>query len=156
MRLQVLSMVSPGRSASSPADGHKLAPFMRFSLHELARIPRRTKHNRDRSILWRKSARLFPSTKTCNGKRKNLKNECGSHLRSQIPTGTPSKIADYHLDDCFEWIADLECGHQQLVRHNPPWTNRHWVTTPQGRFEHLGFELRCLACPSPFSSIEFL
>jgi hypothetical protein len=67
----------------------------------------------------------------------------------QMQPGTPSKIVDYHLDECFDWIADLECGHQQHVRHNPPWTNRHWVTTPQGRYEHLGFELRCLVCLKP-------
>ncbi|HXE34241.1 MAG TPA: DUF3565 domain-containing protein [Verrucomicrobiae bacterium] len=58
------------------------------------------------------------------------------------------------LDECFDWIADLECGHQQHVRHNPPWTNRHWVTTPQGRFEHLGHELQCLVCLVPVSSIR--
>jgi hypothetical protein len=33
--------------------------------------------------------------------------------------GTPRKIVDYHLDECFDWVADLECGHQQHVRRNP-------------------------------------
>jgi hypothetical protein len=60
--------------------------------------------------------------------------------------GTPRKIVDYHLDECFDWVADLECGHQQHVRHNPPWTIRHWVTTPQGRLEHIGQELLCSVC----------
>lgn len=60
--------------------------------------------------------------------------------------GIPRKIVDFHLDESLDWIADLECGHQQHVRHNPPWTNRHWVTTPQGRYAHLGYELPCLVC----------
>jgi hypothetical protein len=62
------------------------------------------------------------------------------------PQGRPRKIVDYHLDESLEWVADLECGHQQRVRHNPPYTSRHWVTTPQGRLEHLGQELNCSVC----------
>jgi hypothetical protein len=60
--------------------------------------------------------------------------------------GIPRKIVDFHLDEFFDWVADLECGHQQNVRHNPPWLNRHWVTTPQGRLEHIGQNLLCIAC----------
>jgi len=60
--------------------------------------------------------------------------------------GTPRKIVDFHQDELFDWVADLECGHRQLVRHNPPWTTRHWVTTPQGRFDHIGLELPCSLC----------
>jgi hypothetical protein len=60
--------------------------------------------------------------------------------------GVLRKIVDYHLDESFDWVADLECGHQQYVRHNPPWTIRHWVTTPQGRLAHIGQQLLCSAC----------
>jgi hypothetical protein len=60
--------------------------------------------------------------------------------------GQPRKIVGYHLDEHSEWVAELECGHQQHVRHNPPWTERHWVTTAEGRRNHLGQELRCKAC----------
>jgi hypothetical protein len=66
-------------------------------------------------------------------------------MQAQL-AGTPRKIVDYHLDECFDWVADLECGHQLHVRHNPPWTIRHWVTTPQGRWEHVGQELLCSVC----------
>jgi hypothetical protein len=55
-------------------------------------------------------------------------------------------------DEFFDWIADPECGHQQQVRHNPPWTSRHWVTTPEGRMEHVGQELPCSVCSSVASS----
>lgn len=63
-------------------------------------------------------------------------------LQAQV-AGIRRKIIDYHLDEASDWIADLECGHQQHVRHNPPWTNRHWVTTPQGRLDHTGHALLC-------------
>ncbi len=42
-------------------------------------------------------------------------------LQAQV-AGTSRKIVDFHLDETFDWVAELECGHQQLVRHNPPWT----------------------------------
>jgi hypothetical protein len=55
-------------------------------------------------------------------------------LQAQV-AGIRRKIIDYLSDEAFDWIADLELGHQQHLRHNPPWTNRHWVTTPQGRLD---------------------
>ena len=60
--------------------------------------------------------------------------------------GVPRKIVSFHLDESRDWVAKLECGHQQHVRHNPPWNERHWVTTTQGRREHIGQELSCSAC----------
>jgi hypothetical protein len=51
------------------------------------------------------------------------------------------KIVDYHLDEFHDWVAELECGHQQHVRHDPPWSQRDWVTTPQGRLDHIGAAL---------------
>jgi hypothetical protein len=30
------------------------------------------------------------------------------------------KIIGFHRDDDEDWVADLECGHQQHVRHKPP------------------------------------
>jgi hypothetical protein len=56
------------------------------------------------------------------------------------------KIAGYHQDQEGSWVAELECGHHQHVRHNPPWTNRPWVTTPQGRAGALGMVLTCNKC----------
>ncbi|HEU5039727.1 MAG TPA: DUF3565 domain-containing protein [Gemmatimonadales bacterium] len=43
-------------------------------------------------------------------------------------------------------MADLECGHTQHVRHDPPWQVRPWVTSPEGRKEHLGMTLQCRLC----------
>ena len=58
-------------------------------------------------------------------------------------------IVGYHLDDENHWVADLACGHGQHVRHDPPWQNRPWVTTPEGRAAFLGTELRCVKCLAP-------
>ena len=41
------------------------------------------------------------------------------------------KIVGFHQDDQSNWVADLECGHTQHVRHNPPWMNRLWVMTDE-------------------------
>lgn len=56
------------------------------------------------------------------------------------------KIVGFHQDERQDWVADLECGHGQHVRHNPPWIVRPWVTTPEGRAERLGVELDCRKC----------
>jgi len=55
-------------------------------------------------------------------------------------------IIAYHLDEEDDWVAELACGHNQHVRHNPPWTNRPWVMTEEGRASKLGFELGCVKC----------
>jgi hypothetical protein len=56
------------------------------------------------------------------------------------------QIIGFHQDEHGDWVADLECGHAQHVRHRPPWTNRPWVVTPEGRARHLGRSLRCKKC----------
>lgn len=56
------------------------------------------------------------------------------------------KIVGYHKDMENHWVAELECGHGQHVRHNPPWTERPWVTTDAGRASRLGHELNCVRC----------
>jgi hypothetical protein len=56
------------------------------------------------------------------------------------------RIVGYHQDDELHWVAELECGHNQHVRHDPPWINRQWVTTAQGRDHHLGQTLKCRKC----------
>ena len=56
------------------------------------------------------------------------------------------KIVGFHLDGENHWVAELECGHDQHVRHDPPWTLRPWVTTPEGRAGFLGTTLGCVKC----------
>jgi hypothetical protein len=56
------------------------------------------------------------------------------------------KIIAFHQDEESHWVADLACGHTQHVRHDPPWSERPWVLTPEGRQARLGIELNCLKC----------
>ena len=55
-------------------------------------------------------------------------------------------IAGYHKDEEDDWVAELECGHFQHVRHSPPFVNRPWVITESGRASMLGHELSCKKC----------
>lgn len=55
-------------------------------------------------------------------------------------------ISGYHKDEENHWVAELACGHNQHVRHDPPWQNRPWVETTAGRQEMLGFRLNCIKC----------
>ncbi|HEY7303932.1 MAG TPA: DUF3565 domain-containing protein [Bryobacteraceae bacterium] len=55
-------------------------------------------------------------------------------------------IAGFHQDDDNHWVADLECGHTRHVRHDPPWQNRPWVLTPEGRAKFVGEKLVCRKC----------
>jgi len=56
------------------------------------------------------------------------------------------KITGYHQDELGDWVAELACGHGQHVRHKPPFINRPWVTTAEGRAGMLGFLLNCVRC----------
>ena len=56
------------------------------------------------------------------------------------------KIVGFHQDEAQDWVADLECGHKQHVRHQPPWLNRPWVVSPEGRRSRIGYYLDCKCC----------
>ena len=55
-------------------------------------------------------------------------------------------IVGYHLDEEDHWVAELDCGHNQHVRHDPPLVSRPWVVTPGGREAMLGHRLECKKC----------
>lgn len=56
------------------------------------------------------------------------------------------RITGYHRDEEEHWVAQLSCGHNQHVRHDPPWINRPWVVSPEGRDTRIGTELECIKC----------
>jgi hypothetical protein len=56
------------------------------------------------------------------------------------------RIVGFHQDDEGHWVAELECGHGQHVRHDPPWESRPWVVTAAGREGRLGVRLNCVKC----------
>jgi hypothetical protein len=55
-------------------------------------------------------------------------------------------IIGFHQDEHGDWVADLQCGHGQHVRHQPPFVSRPWVLTEDGRRRHLGQTLNCKKC----------
>lgn len=52
----------------------------------------------------------------------------------------------FHQDERGDWVAVLDCGHYQHVRHNPPMSERPWVVSEQGRASFLGYGLPCKKC----------
>jgi hypothetical protein len=63
-----------------------------------------------------------------------------------MPTFVERRITGFHQDQESHWVAELECGHTQHVRHQPPWQLRPWVLTAEGRASQLGTILRCVEC----------
>lgn len=55
-------------------------------------------------------------------------------------------ITGFHQDTAQDWIAELDCHHQQHVRHTPPFINRPWVQTQSERAEKIGACLDCVLC----------
>jgi len=56
------------------------------------------------------------------------------------------RIIDFHQDEFKDWVADLECGHSQHMRHNPPWQSRPWIIKKSGREQQLGSLINCKVC----------
>ena len=56
------------------------------------------------------------------------------------------KIVGYHQDEKGDWVADLDCFHGQHVRHEPPFFNRPWSDSEEGRKSKLGAILNCVRC----------
>lgn len=67
-------------------------------------------------------------------------------MRPFDPAAPSRAILGFHRDEDGHWVADLACGHGQHVRHEPPWQQRPWVTTAEGRAGHLGTTLPCMRC----------
>ena len=55
-------------------------------------------------------------------------------------------IDGFHADDDGDWVAELSCLHGQHVRHQPPFRERPWVLTEEGRASRIGAELDCPLC----------
>jgi tellurite methyltransferase len=55
-------------------------------------------------------------------------------------------IVAFRQDDAGDWIAELSCLHSQHVRHRPPFFDRPWVMTTEGRAEKIGGAIDCPLC----------
>jgi hypothetical protein len=59
-------------------------------------------------------------------------------------------IVGFLQDDEGHWVAELDCGHRQHMRHKPPFERREWVLTPAGRASRIGVAVECKKCePAP-------
>jgi tellurite methyltransferase len=58
-------------------------------------------------------------------------------------------ITGFELDEKGDWVAALSCGHHQHTRHSPPFQERPWVLTAEGRASQVGAVLDCLFCNMP-------
>ena len=56
------------------------------------------------------------------------------------------QIVGFGVDEAGDPFARLDCGHRQHVRHKPPFFNRPWVASQEGRDSMLGSALDCVLC----------
>ena len=56
------------------------------------------------------------------------------------------RIAGLHRDEDGDWVAELDCGHRQHVRHRPPFQLRAWVLDDEERQARVGAPLECRLC----------
>lgn len=56
------------------------------------------------------------------------------------------RIVDFRQDEDGQWVAELECGHTQHVRHEPPWQIRPWVLDGAEREARRGSLIECGRC----------
>lgn len=56
------------------------------------------------------------------------------------------RIMGFYEDTEGHFVAMLECGHEQHVRHKPPFIERPWVATEEGRRAKIGEFAKCRAC----------
>ena len=66
--------------------------------------------------------------------------------RDHYARAVERSITGYHRDEAGDWVAELACGHDQHVRHAPPFQLRAWVLDPGGRSDRLGTALDCPLC----------
>ena len=55
-------------------------------------------------------------------------------------------MVGFHRDEEGDWVAHLECGHTQHVRHRPPFQLRPWVLDESSRQARIGAPLECPLC----------
>ena len=55
-------------------------------------------------------------------------------------------VVGFYQDKTGHWAARLECGHEQHVRHDPPWVVREWVLSETGRAGWIGRTMECRKC----------
>jgi tellurite methyltransferase len=55
-------------------------------------------------------------------------------------------IYGFHRDEENDWVAEISCGHDQHMRHRPPFQLREWTTDAAGRDSHVETPIGCSLC----------
>jgi hypothetical protein len=88
--------------------------------------------------------RAQPPRHQCAGGRAGT---CAARRRDpQAVAAMQRIISGFHRDAEGDWVAELDCGHQQHVRHRPPFQNRPWVLSDTERAAHVGSARDCPLC----------
>jgi hypothetical protein len=56
------------------------------------------------------------------------------------------RIVGFVRDDVGDWAAELDCGHRQHIRHQPPFRLAPWVEVDDERAGRIGGPLDCPLC----------
>ncbi len=70
----------------------------------------------------------------------------GRRSRGRRLNSMQRSITAFRQDAGGDWIADLECGHSQHVRHQPPFRIHPWVLDRERRTARIGTTLACPLC----------
>lgn len=63
-------------------------------------------------------------------------------------------IIGFYEDVAGDFVAMLECGHEQHVRHKPPLVERPWVLTAEGLAAMIGNAIECRACDAALDGVH--
>ncbi|CAB9520159.1 Protein of unknown function (DUF3565) [Seminavis robusta] len=88
----------------------------------------------------------FGSTRLLQSFSSGDNNDAAAANNNNVQAPPRKAMVSFHQDEFQDWVAELECGHFQHVRHNPPMVERPWVLTEQGRASFLGYKLPCKKC----------
>jgi hypothetical protein len=55
-------------------------------------------------------------------------------------------IVAFRRDEQGDWIAELDCGHERHVRHDPPMESHTWVLDEASRRARIGAPIECGRC----------
>ena len=108
------------------------------------RPPKRERH--ERSAL---APSVFAVMVQCRNRLRHAARQRGQPAYSG---GMERAIVGYHQDEHGEWVAELACGHQRHVRHEPPFELRPWVVEAEGRRGRLGTPIDCGLCERSVSA----
>lgn len=56
------------------------------------------------------------------------------------------RCVGFRRGDDGDWVAELDCLHGQHQRHQPPFQDRPWVATEDGRASRIGADFDCPRC----------